>query len=67
MKRAILIAAAIALGGCSLLEPPAPSGICTAQGFAIETSGETRRRVSRHCGLQLIAEAWEAEEREGGC
>ena len=36
MKRAILIAAAIALGGCSLLEPPAPSGICTAQGFAID-------------------------------
>lgn len=39
----------------------------SAQGFAVESSGEPRRRVSRHCGLQLIAEAWEEAGGEGKC
>lgn len=36
MKRALAISAMFALGGCSLLEPPPLTGICTAPGFAID-------------------------------
>ncbi len=34
----------------------------SAQGFAIETSGDPKRRVHRTCGLQLIAESWDEGE-----
>lgn len=34
----------------------------SAQGFAIDTSGDPKRRVHRCSGLQLIAESWEDEE-----
>ena len=34
----------------------------SSQGFAVETSGEPRRRLHRLCGLRLIAESWEEAE-----
>lgn len=34
----------------------------SAQGFSVKAVGETHRKPVRHCGLQLIAEAWKEEE-----
>ena len=34
----------------------------SSQGFAIEVSGDTKRRPERCCGLELIAEAWDEED-----
>lgn len=34
----------------------------SSQGFYVESFGETQRRPVTHCGLQLVAEQWEAEE-----
>ena len=31
----------------------------TSQGYTIESSGDPKRRVTRRCGLQLMAEAWD--------
>jgi CRISPR-associated protein Cas2 len=31
----------------------------SAQGFAIESSGDPKRRPERRCGLELIAESWD--------
>lgn len=36
----------------------------STQGFGIEVYGETNRRPVRICGLQLLAEKWQDEERE---
>lgn len=34
----------------------------SSQGFVVETTGETRRRAVRRCGLELIAESWGEDE-----
>ena len=31
----------------------------SSQGFAIEFSGDPKRKPKRYCGLELIAESWE--------
>ena len=33
----------------------------SAQGFAMESSGDPQRRIHRRCGLELIAESWSEE------
>jgi len=38
----------------------------SAQGFAVESSGDPKRRPARRCGLELIAESWD-EESEPPC
>ena len=37
----------------------------SSQGFAVEVSGDTKRRPERRCGLELIAENWAAEDTTG--
>jgi CRISPR-associated protein Cas2 len=37
----------------------------SCQGFGIESFGETRRRVVRRCGLELVAEDWDDEHAVG--
>ena len=34
----------------------------SSQGFAVESSGDPKRRPARRCGLELIAEAWKDED-----
>ena len=34
----------------------------SSQGFAIESYGETKRRVVSECGLFLVAEDWQSDE-----
>jgi CRISPR-associated protein Cas2 len=36
----------------------------SSQGFAIEHSGDPKRRPERRCGLELIAEEWAEEQAE---
>ncbi len=38
----------------------------SAQGFAVQSFGETNRRSVRECGLYLIAEKWRSEG-DGQC
>lgn len=34
----------------------------SSQGFAVEVFGDTNRRPVRHCGLELMAEAWSMDD-----
>ncbi len=34
----------------------------SSQGFSVETYGDTPRKPVRICGLQVLAESWEAED-----
>ncbi len=38
----------------------------SSQGFEIESFGETDRRPTRICGINLIAEKWSKEEKNDG-